>query len=299
MERQNDIYTRVTNKIITDLEQGVRTWMKPWNSDHLAGRITKPLRHNGLPYQGLNVILLWAAATEREFTSSRWMTYRQAAELGAQVHKGEKGELVVYANKLTRTDTDEQGEEVEIEIPFMKGYTVFNVEQITGLPEHYYAKPEPISPKIAPDEKLDAFFENTGADIRYGGGQAYYAQGSDHVQMPFLECFSGAESFYATLAHEMTHWTNHPERLNRSFGRKQWGDEGYAREELVAELGAAFLCADLGITPEIRYDHAAYMASWLKVLKNDKRAIFAAAAHAQRAVNHLQNLQPEEGREAV
>jgi antirestriction protein ArdC len=114
--------------------------------------------------------------------------------------------------------------------------------------------------------------------------------------MPVIEAFKDAESFYATLAHENTHWTKHPSRLERDFGRKAWGDEGYAREELVAELGAAFLCADLGLTPEVRDDHASYIATWLTVLKNDKRAIFSAAAHAQRAVDFLHGLQnPAEG----
>ncbi len=145
-------------------------------------------------------------------------------------------------------------------------------------------------------EPADQFFANTGADIRHGGNQAYYAAEPDYVQMPPFVSFKDAESYCSTLAHEMTHWTKHPARLNRDFGRRKFGDEGYAREELVAEIGAAFLCCDLGITPEPRDDHAAYLDHWLNVLKDDKRAIFQAAAHAQRAVDFLHGLQPGDTR---
>jgi antirestriction protein ArdC len=145
----------------------------------------------------------------------------------------------------------------------------------------------------------EGFFSATGATVRHGGNQAYYSVASDLVQMPFFETFRDAESYYATLAHELTHWTRHPSRLDRSFGRKRFGDEGYAMEELVAELGAAFLSADLGLTPEPREDHAAYIGNWLNVLKNDKRAIFTAASHAQRAADFLSNPSPAAQREAA
>ncbi len=289
-----DVYTRVTDKIVADLENGVRTWLKPWNAEHAAGRITRPLRFNGTPYNGINVLMLWAAAVERGFAAPIWMTFKQAQELGAHVRKGEKGSLVVYANTISRTEIDaDTGEEEERDIPFMKGYTAFNVEQIEDLPSHYYAVAEPQLDPVERIERAERFFAATRADIRHGGNQAYYAVSSDYVQMPPFEAFRDAESYYATLAHEVTHWTRHPSRLERDFGRKRWGDEGYAAEELVAELGSAFLAADLELTPEPREDHAAYIGSWLKVLKNDKRAIFTAAAHAQRAVDLLHSLQPE------
>ena len=289
-----DIYSRVTDQIVTELEKGVRPWIKPWSAEHAAGRITRPLRHNGEPYAGINILMLWAAATAQGFAAPIWMTYRQASELGAHVRKGEKGSPVVYANKLVRTETDEAtGDESERTIPYMKGYTVFNVEQIEDLPAHYYAKAEPRFDPPARIDHADAFFTALGADIRHGGNQAYYAVGQDYVQMPPFETFRDAESYYATLAHECTHWTRHPSRLERDFGRKRWGDEGYAMEELVAELGAAFLCADLELELAVRDDHAAYIASWLKVLKQDKRAIFTAAAHAQRAADFLHKAQPE------
>ena len=290
-----DVYTRVTDKIVADLEKGIRTWFKPWNAEHAAGRITRPLRFNGAPYNGINVLMLWASAVERGFAAPIWMTFRQAKELGAHVRKGEKGSLVVYANTITRNETDpETGEEEERDIPFMKGYTVFNVEQIEELPPHYYAVAEPRLDPVERNEHAERFFAETRADIRHGGNQAYYAIGADYVQMPPFEAFRDAESYYATLAHEMTHWTRHKARLDRDFGRKRWGDEGYAIEELVAELGSAFLAADLGLTPEPREDHAAYIESWLKVLKQDKRAIFSAAAHAQKAADYLHGRQPSE-----
>jgi antirestriction protein ArdC len=252
------------------------------------------LRHNGIPYKGINVVMLWSAAVTKGYACPLWLTYKQAIELGGHVRKGETGELVIYANRITRTETDDEGEVSEREIPFLKGYTVFNAEQCHGLPAHYYASAE--TPALTPMQRIEAadrFFAATGADIRHGGTRAYYAVGPDYVQMPPFETFRDAESYYATLAHETTHFTRHPSRLNRDFGRQRFGDEGYAVEELVAELGVAFLCADLDLTPEVREDHAAYIASWITVLKNDKRAIFSAAAHAQRAVDYLHGLQPQ------
>lgn len=288
---KQDIYQKVTDRIIADLEQGELTWLKPWSTGNLEGRITKPLRHNGQPYSGINILMLWGAAVADGYLSPIWMTYKQASELGAHVRKGERGNQVVYANTITKTEEQENGTEEERTIPFMKAYTVFNVEQIDGLSDNYYTKPEPVIDTAQRIDHAERFFTATGADIRHGGAQAYYSGGSDHVQMPVFECFRSPEAYYATLAHELTHWTKHKSRLDREFGRKRWGDEGYAREELVAELGAAFLCADLGLTPEPGTDHAAYIQSWLKVLKEDKRAIFSAAAHAQKAADFLHGLQ--------
>jgi antirestriction protein ArdC len=283
-----DFYERVTAQIVASLEQGVRPWLKPWNAEHAAGRITRPLRGNGIPYQGINVLMLWGAAIERGYAAPIWMTFKQALELGGCVRKGERGSLVVYASSIARTETDsETGEESERDIPFLKDYTVFNVEQIDGLPAHFHDVAAPQLDPVQRIERAEQFFAATGATVRHGGNQAYYSVASDFVQMPFFETFRDAESYYATLAHELTHWTRHPSRLDRSFGRKRFGDEGYAMEELVAELGAAFLSADLGLTPEPREDHAAYIGHWLNVLKNDKRAIFTAASHAQRAADFI------------
>lgn len=290
---KQDVYEKVTNTIIADLEQGELTWLKPWSSGNMEGRIVRPLRHNGLPYSGINVLMLWSAAVERGYASPFWMTFKQAQEFGAHVRKGESGHLVVYANTITKTEEGEDGQDEERKIPFMKGYTVFNVEQIEGLPEHYAAKPEAVIDAAQRIDHAESFFAATGADIRHGGNSAHYSGGTDHVQMPAFEAFRSPESYYATLAHELTHWKKHPKRLDRDFGRKRCGDEGYAKEELVAELGAAFLCADLALTPAPGMDHAAYIQSWLKVLKEDKRAIFSAAAHAQRAADFMHGLQQQ------
>ena len=194
---------------------------------------------------------------------------------------------------MTKTDASDDGEEATRDIYFMKGYTVFNVEQVEGLPGHFYAAtPEPLD-QLERIEQADLFVTNTGAEIGHGGNQAFYSPTRDCIQLPPFVAFESAESYYATLAHELTHWTKHPARLDRQLGGKRFGDEGYAREELVAEIGAAFLCCDLGITPSPREDHAAYLANWLAVLKADKRAIFQAAAHAQKAADHLHGLQPQ------
>jgi antirestriction protein ArdC len=280
----------VTGRIIEDLEKGVRPWLKPWTAGNTTGRITAPLRHNGTPYKGMNVLLLWGEAIDKGFSSPIWMTYKQAAEIGAQVRKGERGSLVVFADRLTRTEQNERGEDVERQIPFMKGYTVFNVEQVDNLPGHYHATPAPAGEPMALIESAEAFFSQTGARFQHGGDRAFYAPSRDFIQLPPPEAFHDAQSYSATKAHELIHWTGHPARCAREFG-KRFGDSAYAREELVAELGAAFLCASLGITPEPREDHAAYLGHWLEVLKADKRAIFSAAAHAQRAADHLHGLQ--------
>lgn len=287
-----DIYQTIADRIVADLESGARPWLKPWSVDHAAGRITRPLRANGIPYQGINVLMLWTTAVAKGYAAPFWMTFKQAIDLGAHVRKGEQGSLVVYADRIRRKETDAKtGEEIDAEIPFLKSYNVFNVEQIDGLPEHFYAKPAPRSSTIQRIERAEAFFAATRADIHHGGNRACYVISQDRIDLPVFEAFRDAESYYATLAHETVHWTRHESRLNREFGRKRWGDEGYAMEELVAELGSAFLSADLELTPEIREDHAAYIASWLEVLKRDKRAIFTAASHAQRAADFLHQLQ--------
>jgi antirestriction protein ArdC len=285
---KQDIYTRITNQIVSHLEKGVRPWVRPWNAEHATGRITRPLRHNGKPYSGINVLSLWASAMAQNFAAPIWMTFKQASELDAHIRKGEKGSLVVYADSITRKETDEQtGDEIDREIPFLKGYTVFNVEQIDGLPEVYYAKAAPTLDPVARIDHVEKFFAALGATIRHGGNRAFYSIAADAIQMLPFESFQDADSYYATLAHECTHWTGSKARLDRDFGGHRFGSEGYAVEELVAELGAAFLCADLELALETREDHASYIATWLKVLAADNRAVFTAAAHAQRAAEFI------------
>jgi antirestriction protein ArdC len=285
-----DVYQRVTDAIVAQLEAGVRPWHQPWGAN---GTTTRPLRHNGMPYRGINCVLLWMAACENAFSSPFWMTYKQAQELGGQVRKGSKSTLVVYAGAIEKTEETESGGEVEHRIPFLKGYCVFNCDQIDNLPDRFHPKP---IPPVKPKERIayaDAFFANTGADIRFGGDKAFYMPSGDFIAMPVFDAFESASSYVSVLAHETVHWTKHPSRLDRDLGRKAWGDEGYAMEEVVAECGAAMVCADLGVEQDHpREGHAAYIAGWISVLKSDKRAIFTAASHAEKAVQYLHQLQP-------
>jgi antirestriction protein ArdC len=248
---RHDIYTRLTSKIVSALENGVRPWRQPWETGDAGARVMRPLRHNGLPYAGINTIMLWLSGMENGYLSPHWMTFRQAAELKAHVRKGERGSPVVYASKITRTERNEAGEDVERDIPFLKTYTVFNAGQIDKLPEHYYAKPAPRLQTVQRIQEAEAFFAATQADIRHGGNRAFYSPQHDFIQMPPIESFRDAEAYYSTLGHETVHWTQHPSRLDRDTGKKKWGDEGYAMEELVAELGAAYTCADLDLVPTV------------------------------------------------
>ena len=200
-----DIYAKITDRIVAELEKGVRPWVQPWNAGNTTGRITRPLRHNGLPYQGINTLLLWSEAVARGFVSPTWMTFKQSVELGGHVRKGETGSMVVYASRFTRTETDAKGEEVERGIPFLKAYTVFCADQIDDLPAQYYGNPAPVADPVERIEHADAFFTNTGAVIRHSGDKAFFNPALDIVQMPPFESFRDAPSYYATLGHEMTH----------------------------------------------------------------------------------------------
>ncbi len=286
---RQDPYSAITDQILADLSQGVTPWTKPWTAGHAAGPVSRPLRHSLEPYSGINTLVLWGAALERGYGAPIWMTFKQALELGGAVRKGESGTTVVYANRITRQETNEQGEDVERSIPFLKAYRVFNVEQIDGLPERFQAAP-PTLPESERIARADAFLAATQAQVTHGGDQACYDLIADRIRIPVFGAFATSHDYYATRAHETVHWTRHSSRLDRDLGRKTFGDEGYAREELVAELGAAFLCAELGVDLRPRADHAAYIGSWLKVLEGDKRAIFGAAAHAQKAVDYLKAL---------
>lgn len=284
---KKDIYQTVTDSIIASLEQGVKPWTKPWSSANTSGRIILPRRSNGEAYRGINILMLWGASLDRGYRSPTWLTYQQATEQGRQVRKGETGSKVVYAGSITRTEEGAApGEDSEQRIPFLKSYTVFNTEQIDGLGDRYPVPDEERRPIFERIERADRFTAATGAVIRHGGNLACYSPGPDIVQMPAPEAFRDPPSYYATLIHELTHWTGHKTRLAREYG-KRFADRAYAFEELIAELGAAFLSADLDLAPEPREDHAAYLAHWLDVLKADKRAIFTAASQAQRAADFL------------
>ncbi|MDR6710268.1 antirestriction protein ArdC [Novosphingobium sp. 1748] len=281
-----DIYEEVTAQIIAMLEAGTRPWTPRWAS----GAATLPLRHEGTAYRGINILLLWTAAMTRGYANPYWMTYRQAAELGGQVRKGEKGNLVVHAGTFTPKDgetgepvTNSDGEEASRK--FLKKYVVFNVEQIDGLDMSKYPVPRiEVKNRDQRDDELDAAFARWPVPYGEGGSSAYYNPAVDRIQMPAFADFVSGNAFYATLAHEAVHSSGHAKRLARDtlrdYGKSR---EIRAEEELVAEIGAAMLCAQLGMEPTEREDHAAYVASWLTALRNDKRAIFRAATAAQAA----------------
>lgn len=298
---KQDPHSRIADRILAELEQGTRPWLKPWSDgDMAASGQSRPLRATGQPYRGINVILLWIEARASGFVSPTWMTYKQAQAMGAQVRKGEHGATVVYYGDASKTVRDDaSGEEKEKRFRFLKTYCVFNVAQIDGLPERFHIMPEP-APEVERLAAAEAFFASIPAIVKHGGDRAYYMPSADRIQLPPFAAFHHAHGYYTTRGHETVHWTRHESRLDRSFGREKWGDEGYAREELVAELGAAFLAADLGLAIEPRPDHASYIASWITVLQNDTRAIVQAAAYAERAIAYLHQLaNPEEAKEAA
>jgi antirestriction protein ArdC len=284
-----DCYQTITDAIVARLESGdVAPWHKPWK----GGAACRPLRHNGQPYSGINVLWLWMTAETAGYSSPFWMTYNQARELGGHVRKGEKGTSVVYAGTFEKTEQNAAGDDVTRRIPFLKTYTVFNAQQCDELPAHFAASVAPLpNPEAEPIAAAMEFFANTGADIRHGGGRAYYNPNADFIQVPECGAFDDAGYHAATLAHELAHWTGHASRLARDFSGR-FGDNAYAAEELIAELAAAFLAADLGIEAQPRDDHAEYIAAWLRLMKADKRAIFTAAAAANRAAAFLHSLQP-------
>jgi antirestriction protein ArdC len=292
-----DIYRNVTDIIVRGLEQGSRPWIKPWTTT--SNVALRPLRHDGAPYRGVNVVILWIAAAERGYASSTWLTYRQAQSLGAQVRKGERGTAIVYA-KMIQPPEDETAatEDATRTIPLLRAYTVFNVGQVDGLPARYSQAlaSETVTTDV-PDriDRADAFVAATGATIQQRGSRACYIPSADLIEMPPYGKFrdtptsTAAEAYYATLLHELVHFTSPAHRCDRKLG-KHFGDQVYAAEELVAEIGSAFLCAQLGVALDPRPDHAAYIGSWLTLLKADKRAIFAAAAMAQKAVDWLNGI---------
>jgi antirestriction protein ArdC len=281
---RKDMYQIITDQIVGLLEQGVRPWTRSWGGNDAFSR---PLRHNGQPYSGVNVLTLWATAQLKGYTSATWMTFNQAKQLGGFVRAGEKGALVVYFEpKVANAGTaDEQ------RYAILKSYTVFNTEQIDNLPEKFQPK-APVEMVVSHEriEHADAFFDALGMKVSHGGTKAYYMPSQHRVQMPEFESFFTAEAYYATKMHEAVHWTKHETILDRKFESDRWGDEGYAIEELVAELGAAFGMADLNLVNHPREDHASYIAHWLKVLKNDKKAIFTAARHAEAAIKKLHEI---------
>jgi antirestriction protein ArdC len=276
-----DIYSEVTNRIITALEAGTPPWICPW-TDHSA--LPSNLS-TGKPYRGINVLMLSIEAMSRSYPDSRWLTFKQAHELGAHVRKGEHGTQIVFwkmrelgEGSETPAETDSDERRV---IPMLRSYTVFNATQLEFLPERFALRPTPAWQPIGEAEQL---LYETGAVIRHGGNRAFYAPSEDIIQLPPPAWFNEREDYYATALHELTHWTGAPHRLDRPLGRRH-GIDAYAYEELVAEMGAAFLCAHCGLPG--RLEHASYVDSWLDALRRDKRLIFVAASAAQKAADYV------------
>lgn len=284
---RRDLFATVTEQIVSALEAGCKPWVRPWNAASPIS-VSRPLRSTGEPYRGINVLLLWGTALERGYCSNQWFTFMQAKAAGAHVRRGEQGAMVVFSGRVERNDDPEDesdgARERKLGGMFLRAYTVFNAEQLEGLPDS--VRETTLEDSQALQTDAQQFFGRIDAEVRHGGDRAFYAPGADFVQLPPLSAFKSSDAYCATRAHELIHWTGHPSRLARQFGQR-FGDAAYAFEELVAELGAAFVCADLVIAAEARADHAGYLQSWLRVLRADKRAIFAAAAHAQRAADYL------------
>jgi antirestriction protein ArdC len=288
---KRDVAAEVTAQVIAHLEKGVLPWSKPWDDGGVI--LSRPLRSTGEPYQGINVFLLWMAAMEAGYRSNHWITYEQAKRLGGNVKRGEKGTMVVLYKPVSRTEVVDN-EEVTHNFRMMKTFTVFNIDQCDGLPEGKFPTPTPITETLTEAERIagvEVFIKATGALIVHRGVKAFYAPGGDFIQMPPFATFKEAVAYYGTVLHELIHWTKHKKRLDRNNDNAFVpGDESYAAEELVAEMGAAIMSVILGITPVVRDDHSQYIGYWLGRLKNDKRLIFSAAAKAQEAADYLQSL---------
>ncbi len=287
---RRDLYDEVTARIIAELEAGRFPWAQPWGRVEGGGAgAGVGLPRNALTrraYSGINILILWGAVVARGFPSQHWLTYRQAQEAGGGVVKGERGTTVVYADRFIPKAEGERaardGDDARA-VPFLKRFTVFNIAQCEGLRPGLVDQPAPLAAReIVP--AAEALIAATGADVRIGGNRAYYVPALDYVALPPQPAFFDQINFYRTALHELTHWTGHNSRLARDLIHR-FGTEGYAREELVAELGSAFLCAALGIVPTVR--HADYLGAWLDVLRGDSRAIFRAASAASRAADFL------------
>jgi antirestriction protein ArdC len=282
-QQTQDIYEKVTRQIIEAMERGAEGYRMPW---HVTGAdCFAPVNvASKRPYRGINVLLLWLLAEHHGYTSGEWATYNQWQELGAQVRKGEKAALIVFwkISERGREETDDQEEPASNRSILARGYHVFNAAQVDG----YSPKPAPVLPESERVESAERFFARLGVAVRHGGNNACYSPQEDVIHMPPFSCFRDAAAYYSVLGHEETHATGAEHRLNRDL-KPRFGEESYAMEELVAELGAAFLCSTLGLANKPRQEHAAYLSNWLKVLKRDKRAIFAAASQAQKAIDWM------------
>ena len=282
---KRDLYADVSARIVAELERGAAPWVKPWSMT--VGRNVPCNAVTNRPYSGCNVLLLWMAQ-QAGYSTPRYLTFKQAVEAGGNVRKGEHGTKVYFVKQLQVRDEQSDAEDAMRLVPMLREYTVFNVEQCEGLPERALAAPS--QPARNPDcrhQLADDFLRSTRADIREGHGEAYYVPSRDFISLPAFEAFKGADHFYNVAFHELTHWTGHPTRLDRNL-KQRFGSRGYAAEELVAEMGAAFLSAEFGLDGELR--HAGYISVWIELLKSDKRALFTACSRASAAADYVRTL---------
>jgi antirestriction protein ArdC len=281
---KEDLYQDVANRIIAEMKKAVVPWVKPWSAT--AGRNEPANAVTNRPYSGANVVLLWMATDANGWTIPRFVTFKQALELGGSVRKGEHGTKVYFVKRLRVRDRKDNGEVEEREVPLLREYTVFSVAQCDNLPARLRACEAKVRHHDERDATIDEFVAATKINIREGAGgdRAYYTTAGDFVATPRFTDFKSADSFYATTFHELGHATGAKHRLDREFG-KRFGDRAYAAEELVAELTSAFLCAEFDLDGELR--HAGYIENWIALLKDDPRAFFTAASKAQQAADFM------------
>jgi len=279
-----DINQIITDKIINLLERGTVKTGARWAGSNTTGLPVNA--KTGERYHGINVLVLWAEMADKSYASSRWLTYKQAADMGANVRKGEKSVMCVYYKTIGKRDEAKAADEQETYF-MAKPFWLFNVAQIDSLRADLTAIDSATAAKsFNPHQEAEQLLLNSKASIHYGFDSAYYSPSADKICLPARERFTTESNFYATALHELTHWTGSESRLNRSFG-KRFGDDAYAFEELVAELGAAFTVGQLGMIDATIEAHADYIQSWIKVLKNDKKAIFTAASQAAKASDFI------------
>ena len=273
----------ITQAIIERLEAGTRPWVRPWTGIS----VSRPLRACGTLYRGINTLWLWMAADAAGYSSPYWLTYWQAQLQGGQVRKGERGTVAIFYKSYRReVEDDETGDAHAETRRVLKSFIVFNACQIDGLPERFFPAPKALPEPSSRDRELDFFFSSIPARLRHFGDEAYYRPVPDDITMPDPAAFNDLDHYRATLAHELAHWTGHTSRLARDLTGR-FGTDAYAMEELIAEMAAAMLCAELGLPVAHLDHHASYVASWLKVLKADSRAVLTAAAKAEQACSLL------------
>jgi antirestriction protein ArdC len=281
---KRDLYSEVTSRILEELERGAAPWVEPWSATPWQNVPQNAVSNR--PYSGCNVILLWLTRGSG-WPTPRFLTFKQAQEAGGSVRKGERGTKVYFVKQLRVTETKE-GEAHDKLFPMMREYTVFNVAQCDGLPASVVqGKAARVRNPDTRDTLADEFLASSSAVIREGPGEAYYAPGQDFISLPAFTAFKGADHYYNVAFHELTHWTGHKARLDRDL-KGRFGQQAYAAEELVAELGAAFLAAEFSFDGDVR--HAGYIATWIGLLRSDKRAFFTAASKAQAAADYLRGL---------